>query len=482
MRDDAVALVVEDVGDAAIGVAVEADGSHVVKLDAEGVGGFDGAVGDDGGVPEDAVDAEAPRLVIVDGVGDFVGGEAANTVVGPGTRARRIIGHFGLVEIDPATLAVPEGLVALAVLDEKAIHRDIVTINDKSLAIGIFIPSCSRAVVGAPEPEVVADDVVGVDGDEGINAAGSSAAGAAEDVVETRGIAAMIRMIAERSDFQQCRRTARAGVKKNPGDFDAIDVGDSYGGSGVGGNECGVAKAKDDGVGALDADGLVEVIDAGTEDQIFSGSESRVDHCSIIAISVSEKELVEGNCPAWIFIVRPIDSPRIGPRRRNHHRIFSGGIDEQIRLFGDGGSCWDDGKGAVGPLAPGSAIGADEDHIEATALPLGEIIIAGEPLLLGAGVDQPIDFAVGKKTAAGPAAVPEIQVPKNVNATERGALGDGPDHRVIGWNNGEVLGIAPEIARGVAVHPFGGRAQRADDLHIIGRLTETEGLGVEAHS
>ena len=64
------------------------------------------------------------------------------------------------------------------------------------------------------------------------------------------------------ADFDQDGRGLFAGVEEEAGDVDAIDVGGGDGGGAVGGTQRGEAKAHDDGVGARDADGFGEVVDA----------------------------------------------------------------------------------------------------------------------------------------------------------------------------------------------------------------------------
>ena len=78
---------VDDVVDAA--GAGEEDGHEVVEFHSGRVGDIEGALSVDGhALVEEGVDAEAPAFVCLDGVGDFVGGEAVDAVVAPVGLAR----------------------------------------------------------------------------------------------------------------------------------------------------------------------------------------------------------------------------------------------------------------------------------------------------------------------------------------------------------------------------------------------------------
>ena len=61
-----------------------------------------------------------------------------------------------------------------------------------------------------------------------------------------------------------------AGVDEEAGEDDAVGVGGGEGGVAVGGMQGGEAEAEDYGVGVGDADGLVEIVDAGGEEEMFA--------------------------------------------------------------------------------------------------------------------------------------------------------------------------------------------------------------------
>ena len=108
-------------------------------------------------------------------------------------------------------------------------------------------------------------------------AAHACAAHAEENIVERDGIVGMAGVAAVRADLQQDGREGGAGVKEQAGEDDAVHVGGGHGGGAVDGPQRGEAEAHDDGVGARDAEGFGQVVDAGREEQMFAGVELRVD-------------------------------------------------------------------------------------------------------------------------------------------------------------------------------------------------------------
>src|SRR5262249_50584928 len=106
------------------------------------------------------------------------------------------------------------------------------------------------------------------------------------------------------------------------------------------------------------------------------------------------------------------------------------------------------------------------------------------PLLLGAGGDGAVDFAVGEEAARGPTAIEEAYVALDVHSAEGGGLRDGPfdvGFAVAGGDGGagEVFDGAPEVAGGVATEPPGVGIEAGDD-DIVWCGAETGDLGIEA--
>ena len=130
--DDGSAGAIDDVVDAAAALPGQADRDHVTHLDSGGSGGFDGVVGQNGRSIEHTINAKPPGFMSFDRVGHFVGGVAVNISMTPISLAWRIVWKFGLVKVNAATVAVPDGLILLAVFDEEAVARDFVAVDNQA--------------------------------------------------------------------------------------------------------------------------------------------------------------------------------------------------------------------------------------------------------------------------------------------------------------------------------------------------------------
>src|SRR5450755_4508966 len=119
-----------------------------------------------------------------DRIRHFVRSVAVDSVVLPRGLRRRVVGHFGLVEIEPPTVAVPERLIFLEVLDEETIYGDVVAVDDQAIFADVTSPVGARAVICAPHPKVVADDVAAVDRDAARRSPGGRAAHTTRNVVQ----------------------------------------------------------------------------------------------------------------------------------------------------------------------------------------------------------------------------------------------------------------------------------------------------------
>ncbi len=73
----------------------------------------------------------------------------------------RIVGDLGLIEVDATVVAVPKHLELLVVLDEEAVDGDVVAVDDEAVIAEVAGPADAVAVIGAPDPGVVDDGVVG---------------------------------------------------------------------------------------------------------------------------------------------------------------------------------------------------------------------------------------------------------------------------------------------------------------------------------
>src|SRR5204862_1394450 len=98
------AVVVDDVVDGAD--TAERHDDEIVEPHTGRVRYLEGAFGDDALVHvEEAVAADAPRLVAGDGVRHLVGREAAGRTVHPRRLVRRVVGEFVLEEVGTAAVA-----------------------------------------------------------------------------------------------------------------------------------------------------------------------------------------------------------------------------------------------------------------------------------------------------------------------------------------------------------------------------------------
>src|SRR5665647_3159962 len=228
LRADAVDHVVDRAG------AVQCDGEQIMHLHACGVGHLERVrcvqrrvhVGVD-------VAAQTPRLVRRDRIGHLVRRVAEDPIVLPGGLVRRVVRHLVLEEDRLAVLAVPEHVVLLEVLDEQTGRGHIVAVDDETGVGGVDSPPDTLAVVGAPGPDVVQDDVVAVDLERDGRLAGVRSADAEEDVLDA-GRVGRIRPVVVltglaipgvlRADLDKRGGVDTAGVDHEAGDVDAGSV------------------------------------------------------------------------------------------------------------------------------------------------------------------------------------------------------------------------------------------------------------------
>jgi len=142
---------------------------------------------------EKAVAAQTLTFVRLNGVGHFVGGEALDAVVRPGGLVRWVVRHLVLEHNRATVLAVPNDLVLLVVLDEQAVGRDVVAVNDHASVGGIERPAHPVAVISAPSPDVVKQDVVAVHDEAHCGHAQSRPADTEEHVLDRRRVGRVAR-------------------------------------------------------------------------------------------------------------------------------------------------------------------------------------------------------------------------------------------------------------------------------------------------
>ena len=95
-----------------------------------------------------------------------------------------------------------------------------------------------------------------------------------------------------RSDFKEHRGFHWTGIDEETGDNHAVHIGGGECGCALGGLEGGEPEAEDDGVRMRDANRFGELIDAGSEEEIFARRELRVD-CGSRVAGVRDEKAVE---------------------------------------------------------------------------------------------------------------------------------------------------------------------------------------------
>lgn len=106
------------------------------------------------------------------------------------------------------------------------------------------------------------------------------------------------------------------------------------------------------------------------------------------------------------------------------------------------------GVAAVGSGGTGAA---NPDHVPDTTFTAADVGVSGEPLLLGAGGDLAGNLHVGHEAArcvtssTTVVVLEEIQVTIDLDSSERGSLGNSPDHAALSGDSSHVLSTAPEV-------------------------------------
>src|SRR5258708_35321789 len=77
----------------------------------------------------------------------------------PRRLAGRVVGHLVLEEDVRAAIPVPDHLVLLVMLDEKAVRGHVVTVDDDAGVGSVVVPTQTAAMAGPPSPDLIADDV-----------------------------------------------------------------------------------------------------------------------------------------------------------------------------------------------------------------------------------------------------------------------------------------------------------------------------------
>ncbi len=87
--------------------------------------------------------------------------------------------------------------------DKETVDGHIISVDDEAAVGWVVRPAHSRAVICPPKPEVVAQDIVGINGHAVCRAPLGGPAHPAADIVEADRISGMINQAGARSNLQQ---------------------------------------------------------------------------------------------------------------------------------------------------------------------------------------------------------------------------------------------------------------------------------------
>jgi hypothetical protein len=215
------------------------------------------------------------------------------------------------------------------------------------------------------------------------------------------------------------------------------------------------------------------VIDAGGEEEMLTARERRVEAGCRVDARLRDVELVDRHRAPRRRARPPARPLAVRLQRGDHHVVRAARVHVEERLLTNVRRGRHGRVRRARPCPRGGLPIADEDHVPVAPLPVGEIHVPREELLLRAGADLRVDLRVGDEAAARPAAVVvEGDRPHHVRPPERGPLRDRPDVDVrvdrLRRDHGEVLRRAPEVARRVVVpEPVGLGAHGPGDDDVV---------------
>src|SRR5579859_6266790 len=117
---------------AAVTLPSEPERHHVVHFDAGNAWGFDGVVCHNLAGVKHTINAKPPGFVRRYAIRHFVRSIAIDIPLPPGWLIRRIVWHFGLVEIHAAAVAIPHRLITLAMFHKQSVQRDVVPVHGQT--------------------------------------------------------------------------------------------------------------------------------------------------------------------------------------------------------------------------------------------------------------------------------------------------------------------------------------------------------------
>ena len=427
--------------------AGERDGQQIVHPDPRGSRHLDGTTGVHGWVDVRVdVAAQTPGLVCPHGASNLVRGVAERIAVAPGTLVRHVVGHLVLEHHGPAALASPDHLVLLVVLDEQAGRGDVVPVDHDTRGGSVEGPPDARPVVRSPGPDVIEDDVVAVDHQADRGLADVRPADSEEHVLQRGGVVRVAPAVPSvvGTHPEQDRRNDRSGVEDETGDVHPRDVGDAHRHDPVPRGQGGQAQAEDHRVGPLDLDGLVDVVDAGSQNEVLPQRQLAVDRRDPVRGPRNE-EVPDRDRTARHVAGLPRRPAGVPLCRRDEDVVLPAVVQVEIRLLAGPRVAVERRVGRCGKTLRRRALHAGEHLVPHGVGPSADAAVADEELLLAAVGDR-AGHRVGDEAATG-----VLRTGRAVVHQGEGAAGDlHPPHRCG-------LGDRPEFRGGPA-------ALSADDV------------------
>ena len=170
-------------------------------------------------------------------------------------------------------LIAHKNLVFLEMLVEQTVHGHIVAIHHQAVGSGVHIPphTAAHAVVGTPNPEMVAHHIVAVDFHRAVHVHGIGAetTDAEKEVRQQHGLCAVINARFFFAHLKQ-RVGAVVSVKEQRGHGHVVNIVNHDGTLAVvlAGNQSCPANAEHHGAGAVNAQRLIQRVHAGGNQQI----------------------------------------------------------------------------------------------------------------------------------------------------------------------------------------------------------------------
>ena len=346
-------------------------------------------------------------------------------------------------------------------LDEQAVSGDVVAVDNHARVGGVVRPTHSGAVVRPPGPDVVQNDVVAVHDKADRGLAGGRAADSEEHVGEQGRVIRIALVGVPGAHLQKHRGPERAGVEQQPGKLDPGHVGDRHSDDSVIGHQRREAQAEHKGVGSLDLDRAVQVVDAGGEEQVLSLGERAVDLLHS-AGRLRDEEIIDGDGRTFCTrLTAPGRAHRVVLHRRYEYLVASTNVYVQVWRFSRHWAPRERGIRTAYIWLSGETLGGRihdaREHLVPDAVgPAIELAVPDQPLLLRA-VDHgaAVKLRIGDEAAAGErragAIIHQGGKPVDVDATHRRSLRHGPElagvtaEGRVGHVYGQVRQGAPEV-------------------------------------